>query len=327
MTQQTAQHAQREAHRWRSLLDSGCATADDRFRFQKWYAQSDTHAQAFDRAQSTWNTLGDLPRDAIDPALFKPSLWESTRAGLYRWLRTSSRQPALSLASAFALLVGVFVWWQATPQIQEPTQHTTQTGEIRAITFDDGTTVTLGADSRLSILYTDGVRQATLNLGDAFFDVYSEGRPFKVATNAATIQVTGTSFGISAYDSHTRIAVAEGSVSVVRAAEVVALEAGQTVVAHATRLSEVQSVESHQISAWRTGRLRYKGATLGEVVADANRYLEQSIRIVDPSVAALKVTASFEVEELKPGLQNLSHVLPIRFVERSSGWVIYPDSL
>ena len=63
---------------------------------------------------------------------------------------------------------------------------------------------------------------------------------------------------------------------------------------------------------WRSGYLTYNNVPLSTVIADANRYAQLDIVIIDKAVGELTVTASFNSAEIKKMIDSLAVVLPIQ---------------
>src|SRR5690606_33208159 len=76
-------------------------------------------------------------------------------------------------------------------------QYSTPHGENRNFVLPDGTSVTLGADSVLSVHYRPDTRSLDLVSGEAFFKVtHDSNRPFVVQVGVARIEDLGTEFDV-----------------------------------------------------------------------------------------------------------------------------------
>lgn len=314
------------AHAWRSLLDSGEASDADREEFEAWISASDDHAAAFERAEASWASLGSLHRDLVDEAMYRPSAWENFRLRT-RSLRSGFGRAYGSPLTATVLLIVIAVAVSFEVLFKEETQiYSTRKSQIRSFTLSDGTAITLSAATRVTITYSGRARQAELDTGAVFFEIKEDGRPFLVRTRQAKVEVTGTAFEVASYAHRTQIAVEEGSVSVwspsqdtVEAHPAVELKAGQGVSARNDGVEAPQNIQLSDLASWRSSRLSYRGVSLADVVADANRYLDTPFTLSSPEVAELKVTASFELDDLGQGIRNLQLVMPVTISEY--GWI------
>src|SRR5690554_5422586 len=130
--------------------------------------------------------------------------------------------------AASILAVISFLWWNQTSQ-PEFIIYTTDFGETKEIQLEDGSHITLNANSVLrwdKNWNTNRIRKAELQ-GEAFFEVahvdltidslsLSEGQstrmPFQVESAGMVIEVLGTSFNVEERRGEARVYLKEGSV-------------------------------------------------------------------------------------------------------------------
>lgn len=113
-------------------------------------------------------------------------------------------------AAVLVLLIAGFFFWRKTDTAERTdltaglsTKNIFQTerAQRKKITFEDGTTVSLNADTRISLRkgYNKDTREVDLT-GEAFFEVaHNAAVPFIVHTPKMDIKVLGTKFNVSAY--------------------------------------------------------------------------------------------------------------------------------
>ena len=327
----------RTAHEWRVRLSSLGTTQADRDAFDAWLTSDPRHEQAYARAETLWDGLGELRHDDFWGALNQASFGEkiqnlrafalSVFGAPFAW---ASGLALVAAMAAFALSVSNVSIPRATDQIVSTRLIETSLGEIQSFEMDDGTTITLGAASEIVVEYSDMTRSANLVRGDAYFQVSSNpSRPFTVNANDMKVQVTGTSFDVKKRDGLIRVAVAEGSVRV-RYPLVVAgtisslnqqsdLSSGQTISAQPTEgLSDVLSIDPILIGAWREDRLIYDGDPLAVLVSDLNRYSETPVRIeeAENEVSRLRIRGAFSGREIDEMLSTLPLIHPLE-IDRS----------
>lgn len=319
----------RQARNWIVELSSDDATADQRAAFKRWLNTDPRHAEAFEESRRVWGTIGAMRHlEALTPAdaLTGPRRQgaraaradradRADREGGRRW------RPVAAAAVAAAVMVGLLgqALWQGdrTPEIA------TRTAELRDVTLDDGSVVTLGPKSSITVGFTQAERRVALTAGEAFFAVVDNpARPFVVTVGDMRVRVVGTQFDVHHGPDAVRVSVLEGSVEVTvppeptptptARPETTVLTAGQQIVAtHAGRAVAVRQVAAEASGAWRLGRLSYRGASLREVIADANRYYDGQIVLASEEIGALKVTASFRTDRIDQMINVLVMALPI----------------
>lgn len=337
----TAANIRQAAHQWRAALAEGPLPPDRRQAFDRWLAADPRHRAAYEQAQRLWAELGDIERADYDPAFLKPAEAERTAIIGHRARRATAetfRRPVARFGAAAAVLmvsiVAVLIMIAPSdgPVATEVT-YVTRTAEIRDVPLDDGSVVTLGADSRLTVTLDARARHLTLRSGEAFFLVAPDPRrPFTVAAGATAARAVGTAFDVRRAAGSVHVAVVEGVVDVSHAPPQpaasdatavqtrVRLGAGQQVAAASGRgLGAATAIEPEAVGAWRSGRLVYVAAPLSELVADANRYHDHPIRIADEATARLTVTGSFYSDDIDGMLATLAEALPIDVHRSAAG--------
>jgi transmembrane sensor len=169
------------------------------------------------------------------------------------------------------------------------------------VRLGDGSTVVLGPASTLSIGTDFGTSARTTTLdGQAFFDVvHDDAHPFVVHTAGATLRDVGTSFDVrSDLRRGTRVAVITGAVDVTTARR----GSGSPTVLHAGDRAEVTEngmrVERGTVSqdelSWTRGVLEFRDAPLARVGEELQRWYGVKLVVTDSTIAARRVTATFQ---------------------------------
>lgn len=135
----------------------------------------------------------------------RPSLW-----GRLARVAAVLALPIMAAAATYALLSSTLVEPAQWEEVYAPY------GEVRHITLDDGSQITLNAGSRLiyPARFTDKERRIFL-AGEAYADIAKDAeRKFVVAADDVDITVYGTSFNVRAYagDSEVEVALVSGSI-------------------------------------------------------------------------------------------------------------------
>ena len=211
----------------------------------------------------------------------------------------------------------------------------TATGQRAEVRLDDGSRVTLGVASRLRLPSDFGVRTRQVYLdGTAYFDVVHDAtRPFVVRTANAEARDVGTRFVVSAYrDAHaTQVVVRDGAVALgptmrgrmphggtvlLTGGHLGELRAGDSVVA-------TRPVDPTLYTAWMQGDLVFRDVPLADAVAELRRWYEVDVRLGDPSLSDMPISASFAVESFHEALSVVTTVLPLRAIRRGNVVTLY----
>ncbi len=224
-----------------------------------------------------------------------------------------------SVAAALAIVAFLGIFYLNAPRAD---LYTTGIGEQLSFLLDDGSVVTLNAQSRLRVVYTDTSRDIHLTAGEAMFDVVGDpDRPFRVITERAVIQAIGTQFNVRHRGSGTTVTVVEGIVDVqlvpnprsppgeVGEAPGESPAESSSVVSRPTRLKvgqqarvssgEVAVVDTNvqKTTSWRERRLVFDSWMLADVVDEFNLYNDQRIVIMDADLATRSISGAFSADD------------------------------
>jgi len=165
--------------------------------------------------------------------------------------------------------------------IQQLTMKIPKGGTYR-VTLPDGTKVWLNAESILKYPSRFEGFQRCVNLsGEAYFEVAKDNkRPFRVTTAGQDLEVLGTQFNITAYDSESAIktTLVEGSVRVtnLKAGVDNTLKPGQQSIITG-RNTDIKKVSTQQFSAWKDGFFIFEGTPFPEVLEQLARWYDIQI--------------------------------------------------
>ena len=225
-------------------------------------------------------------------------------AATTRW-----RRSGLLAAAAVVVVAGASLLWRVTQADHRPTaglavasmEYTTGVGRLDTLRLADGTSVMLGPSSRLRLEPDYGRRARMLTLeGQAFFDVvHDDARPFVVRTASATLRDVGTTFSVeSDRDLGTRIAVTSGAVDVAavaaRGGEPTVLHGGDRAEVNGDHMTVERGVVSGDATSWTRGTLVFHDASMTSVAADLRRWYGIRLVVDDSTLAARRVTATFD---------------------------------
>ncbi|MEM9170578.1 MAG: FecR domain-containing protein [Pseudomonadota bacterium] len=318
------------AARWFSLIDGGTATPEEIAEFDAWRTADPLHEHAYDRTVTIWSALGTLKAED-----FETDRFAETGSGVGTPARRSRLHAAAApaLAAAVALFIVVAGAFTILPAINRSApaplpvvaRYSTGLGEKQTVTLADGSSITLGAASQIDVRFSPASRHVSLTSGAAVFDVAEDvDRPFTVTANAFSARVLGTVFDVRNSGGVVRLSVLEGTVLAAHPVRITdgassltvrkQVGAGRRITATSEDgLSEIDAFRVKTFAAWREDRLKYVGATLREVIADANRYSKTPIVLDDgvDALDALKVTVSFVGTDIDAVLATLPTMFPV----------------
>ena len=336
----------KEALKWRVLIDDDDLQPAEHIELQAWLQADPLHAQALDRAETLLSAFGKLDERVIKPAYVKQSLLDRLRyvlADLTEQPLSIRTGAPLAAACTAMLAIGFVVLTQFTSAPSTDTSappvvtvYESGLGEMETIYLADESVLMLGPATRVEVSYSDAFRKVALDQGAVVFDVTRDpDRPFTVEAQAFSAKVLGTVFDVRNNGGVVRLSVSEGAVEA-RHPFIIndmptnlltrrELKAGEAVTATGTEgLSSKRTFRVETFAAWRDDRLRYNGATLNELVADANRYSRVPIIIeaADSDIAAFKATFTYDGRELDTMLASLPNLFPVTVDRTDEGSII-----
>jgi transmembrane sensor len=307
-----------EAITWFVLLRDEAATTEDRARFAAWLDADPRHRQAWQEIEGLWTGIDNLRPGGSEVLPFRPHPGRSRAAasapiGRRDWKRL------VAVAAMLLVIMGAAGFWAAQPSGFAAAlfaDYRTATGELRTVTLPDGSTVALGASSSLSVAFDDATRRVVLHQGEGYFSVMSDAaRPFLVEAADGRITVVGTAFDVKLGGGGGAVAVAAGVVEVTAGTGPgVRLTPGQGVRYGANGMGVVHAIDTTDVGSWRSERLIFQAAPLGEVLHDLERYQRGRILVTDDRVAALPVTGVFDTRRPAAALDTIARTLPVKLV-------------
>jgi transmembrane sensor len=244
----------------------------------------------------------------------------------------------VALAVAASLVVGFLLIGVVTQMFDWGSKtYTTNVGEMRSITLEDGSVVELNTRSKLRARFTATERDVQLLAGEAIFKVAKNPhRPFRVSSGPTQIVAVGTEFNVDAHNSRTVVTVLEGRVRVTNSmstlsgktsgtntptAQQIELATGeQAIVAQHHPPQRVAVADTVRVTAWTERRLIFEDTTLADVAAEFSRYNEKAIRILGQSLAAKRITGSFNATDQASFVEFLRTHADVRVHEDARGW-------
>jgi transmembrane sensor len=198
---------------------------------------------------------------------------------------------------------------------------TTLPSQIGVVTLDDGSTVRLAPESKLSIpkLFNTTMRSVKLE-GAGVFNVAKGGKlPFQVLARSSIIQATGTSFTVRSYpeDKAATVVVSEGSVLIRQGKTSKPVPAGQTVfIDEAGAMAEATPDQRDAADAWRNGTLAITNVPLRDVLPLLRRWYSLTVTVPYDSLLTRKVSLRASLDSSRQAIRGIEQSTGLEF-----GWV------
>jgi transmembrane sensor len=261
--------------------------------------------------------------------------------------RPRLRRPALRVtiaacvAALFAVIAVRFVLSPGSFALDSGHVYTTVAGEQHDIQLVDGSVVTLGGSSSLTVTFSLTHRTVFLDRGEARFRVQHDAlRPFTVFAGLGSVTAVGTVFDVHRYSDRVFVSVSEGAVQVAPqepAPVNVPQPSDGAAAGHWTPLrvangqevtydSQGQTTDARPVdvrvsSAWADGSLVYRGRPLYEVIEDVQRYTTRHI-VLDPTAGDFLYSGTLFERDVDQWLGALPKILPVEVIHSSPDLIV-----
>ena len=157
--------------------------------------------------------------------------------------------------------------------------------------------------------------------GEVFFDVKRDpSQPVVIKAEDAVIKVLGTSFNVRTDlpGNAVEVFVKSGKVKFFRNDEesrAVMLEPGYIGILMDNNIIKRRNDDINYL-AWKTGKMLFKETSLEDVVSTLNSAYNVEVKINDPEIKDLTLSASFNNESIQNILQVISKTFNIKVVKK-----------
>lgn len=309
----------------------GALSPEEHRELEAWRAADARHDRTFQAMLRTWDEIPALGGLA---SLVPPPDPAAAPVRPQDGLRRAYRVSFAALGSAAAAVAALFLVPGAWPKTER--HYATAVAKTNRVTLPDGSVVTLGARSAITVKFSDTERRVVITGGEAFFEVaHNAARPFLVEAGSSIVRDIGTKFDVNLGDRSVRVSVLEGLVQVMRTgggakpASLKLLRAGERAEvelaffelpsASAAAPPAIVALPAQAPGAWREGRLVYDNVRLADLVADVNRYYAPGIHLDSGAIGDMRIMASFRTNEIPAFMSALGATLPVRATEDADG--------
>ncbi|MCU4675029.1 FecR domain-containing protein [Catenovulum sp. 2E275] len=314
-----------QASYWLSIIQSGQASEQQKTEFKQWLVADKQHEQAFRQvyqAQSLTSYSEPMADKLADNLKSKPVPEQSNTKQAVAAAKTVKSNVWRYFSAVAASVLLVIFFWQTQLTPAQPQTMVYQAGkQTETVHLADGTVITLGAGTQLSVSFSKNSRDLILSSGEAYFKVAHDSlRPFNIQNQNALVSVLGTEFEIQNHDKATLVNVQSGRVAVTAQNQRVEITQQQQVVVDSQKqLSPVIQLEQQQIAAWRMQRFDFVNRPIGELIDVLNRYSDSQYKLATPAIAQQKITTSFAISQVEQVLNGLAITHSIQWRKDSQG--------
>ncbi len=223
-------------------------------------------------------------------------------------IRRLITSPIFRLAAAVvigaALLVSGYEFFHNQSASRQILEVTATNQQVNTVTLPDGSRVSLNSDTRLRYpkRFGNKIREVSIE-GEGFFEVKpNKNKPFIIHAGNAQIKVLGTSFNVNAYPETKKVEVIveTGKVQVInnipepiQTNELILTPGDKgTLDCSSNAMLKTTNLDPNFL-AWKTHNLYFKATSLNEVIGNLEKVYKVNIRLADPRLNELLLTARF----------------------------------
>jgi len=320
---------QQQAAQWHAMLGRTDFTTQDSIDFKHWLEKDPEHELAYSQCL----LVAEMTAGLIEDEDIKHEV-DRLVSPLENRKKFILLQPQCLMKIAIALILTIGLSLAINNSYTK--SYTTEVGEQRLVRLNDGSSVLLNTDTKISVRYQKGIRSITLNHGEAYFTVAKNpSRPFEVTAGTSLTRALGTQFSVALIQplaihkieidkdyNQVAIAVTEGIVEVEantdKQQQVIAkLSVGDAITFSDQKLTNIPKVSPaniKRINAWQQRKIYFNNNTLAEAIAEYNRYSPTKFYILDKELEPEKISGLFNVGDIDAFIYSLEKLLSIEVV-------------
>lgn len=306
---------------WFLRLQTMDAESSDRNAFEAWLMSSPSHQEAYAEVSGVWQKLDSTTQ------------LEQLASALETKNKSSRSKKIKAVSVAICLILTVCLSVLMVDRWQSPTMQMTASadiGQTKTTVLEDGSKLTINANTNLEVIYYRNKRLIKLNSGEAIFEVTKHAeRPFIVESNHARVTVLGTRFAVNRLDKRVRVSVDYGRVKVEglktdsnSANAEVTLLSGEVAEIGSDLLPQKVNRPAADAFSFERGIITFTNADMQEISETLSRYRQQPIKVKDGQHMNAKITAVIKSRNVERFLSKLPDLAPVQLEQQPNQLLI-----
>lgn len=243
------------------------------------------------------------------PEIDESKAWDSLNQKIHNpnkafaWMKIAATVAILAVLSAT-----IYLYQPSVSQIQVASAD-----EKVSVTFPDGSTGILNANSSFSYPEEFGDKRNVTFSGEAYFDIQKSEKPFIIDVNGVDVTVLGTAFNLITTDEEVKLYVDRGLVAFEKGGEQTKVPAGKEAIFNRKDASVVlKETASANIMSWRNGVFNFNNTPLKQALKELAEYYDVEFDIDNEKLKSCKISVTFDRQPLKEVLTTLSTMLNVK---------------
>lgn len=258
--------------------------------------------------------------------------------------KNSSASMLLRVAAIIVLSISITLYFVVSDNHEQQTNQVTEVvmkeavserAQMTYVTLNDGSKVTLNADSRIRYpeKFDPDVREVYLE-GEAYFEIEkSLDVEFIVTTKDAQVKVLGTKFNIKdrGEDTESEVVVSEGRVSVHSnhietpnsENEVILLQGQMTTIAQGQVPTSPKNIELEHYISWLQNEFVFDREPLSEIFKELERRFDVGFVVKDDLLLNTRFSGSFYNDPIEEIVDLISQSLDFNYDRNDNKYIIH----
>lgn len=296
------------AARWFIRMQDAALDSPECTQFERWLMQSELHQAEYASISDAWDGIDSID-DLKQMAATRQADQFLNQTNRNKKLKNAMASLSVGFIIIFAGLFGhnQYEQWLTQPTMQLASQS--NTAQILTQTLEDGTEITLNANSKIQVTYYRNHRHVDLLQGEAIFNVTKNpDRPFTVTTNTAKIKVLGTRFSVNKLSQLVRVSVDHGSVQVesINPASIIILHNGEVAEIPKGQAALRKDVNTADYFKFATGNVIFNQADIYEIADVLSRYRQK--QVIAQGDSQEKVSAVLKAKDIETFIGTLPKI-------------------
>jgi transmembrane sensor len=311
-----ADKLKRTAARWFIRMRDAEPDSPERTKFEAWLMESPIHQHEYESFAQSWDDIDSLPQlTAMAKAKEVDRFMNKERSA--KKVKNAAATISICIIVFFMSLAGIYQYqeWQASPIAQ--IASLTEKAQITTSTLEDGTEVTLNANSNIEVTYYRNRRHVHLHHGEAIFKVAKDpNRPFVVETDTTIITVLGTRFAVNKLSQFVRVSVEHGQVRVEskNASDAKVLYKGDVVEVPNYQAIKYRNYNAADYFKFASGVIVFNESDIHEIAEVLSRFRKDNIVVKGTSQE--RISAVIDAKDTETFINTLPKIANLQVIDK-----------
>lgn len=263
----------------------------------------------------------------LESSVFEKIKTKIAKHSISKRLYNAWRIGAVAASLLLVSVLSLFLYTNSNAKPSELVLLSNLSSANKLYVLPDSSTVLLRPNSQITYIQGNTIPRDIVLSGMGFFEIAPDkAHPFTIQTDAGTVRVLGTKFGLksSANSVTTELTLTEGSVEFLSGGLSYKVKPNERIlIDKQTGNIDIEEVDPNFVLAWRSDYLEFTNETLINVMKCIADIHQVNIHVHDSILAQTRFTGrlnnKYEIEKI---LKDLSLIIQIKYTETNNTYLI-----